>query len=258
MAIDYIPSQPFFELSTKEFKSTFRTQSGHLTQYYSFSLPQKAAKPIVAVPDGTVDIIFHCSPSKPKAYICGSVKKGKEICFKNGIEYFGVRFLPGGAEELLDCPLSHFTDQEVLLEDVHKKTSSLIDSINMAKSFEERINLFESYNTVHQSPQKQMWLVNYMLERINNTRGEIRIQELADDTGFSARHINNVFKTHVGIAPKLFIRIVRFQKCFSLIRNQLSFDYTEMAQEAGYYDQAHFIKEFKEFSLCTPTQIGIC
>ena len=86
-------------------------------------------------------------------------------------------------------------------------------------------------------------------------KGQNGISSSGLNTGYSTRYINSCFKKHVGIAPKLFLRIVRFQRCFSTLRRQTHhLNFADLALEAGYYDQAHFINEFKEFSLYTPAQ----
>nr|WP_319394563.1 helix-turn-helix domain-containing protein [uncultured Desulfobacter sp.] len=250
----YLPEQPFFKLSTRQFVS--RVGSGLLAQYYSFEVPPDDDHPIVAVPDGTIDILFHCTAPSPSASVCGSVKKGKQIEFKKGSLYFGARFLPGTAKQILKSPLSHFTDQEIRLDDIQSNSDEFVELICGAESFDERIALFEKYYTRCNSDKDcAPSLISFLLDKINASCGEIRVQELAEETGYSTRHVSNVFKKYVGISPKLFSRIVRFQRSFSLLRLQKKATFADLAQDAGYYDQAHFINEFKEFSMNTPTQI---
>ena len=252
----YLPEQPFFKLSTKQFVSRVSSPSCMLAQYYSFEVSSDENRAIVAVPDGTIDIIFHCSASAPTASVCGSVKKGKHIEFEKGSLYFGARFFPGTAKQLLKSPLSQFTDQEIPLDDVQKNSDEFVELICAAASFDERIALFEKHYTLcNNNNNAAPSLISYLLEKINASYGEIRVQELAEDTGYSTRHVSNVFKKYVGISPKLFSRIVRFQRSFSLLRLQKKVTFADLSQDAGYYDQAHFINEFKAFSLSTPTQI---
>lgn len=251
----YMPAQPFFELSTDKYVSCFGSSSDLLAQYYSFVVSADNEKAIIAVPDGTIDILFHCSPSRPEALICGSVKKGKPLYLNKKALYFGARFFPGTAQQLLKCPIDKFTDKEVRLDDVLRTSKGLAESICAAGSFEDRVKLFERYHSPGSKRKKTApHLVSYLLDKINAAPGEVRIQDLAEETGYSTRHINNVFKMHVGISPKLFHRIVRFQRCFGLLRHQKSPTFASLALDAGYYDQAHFINEFREFALCTPSQ----
>jgi len=254
----YVPEQPFFELKTDRYKSCFGSETGLTAQFYSFTVSSDAQDAVVAVPDGTIDILFHSTEGEPEAVVCGSVKRGKRIHFDAMGRYFGARFYPGAAEKMLGCPLDEFTEQEVLLKDVLNRAGELISKIGCSESFEEQVSLFETFQRRNSDKKPLPFLVNCLLEKINRTCGDIRIQELADETGYSARHINNEFRKHVGISPKLYIRIVRFQRGFGMIRNHSNTDFADLAEEIGYYDQAHFINEFREFSLTTPGKVYTC
>ncbi|WP_027185086.1 helix-turn-helix domain-containing protein [Desulfovibrio inopinatus] len=256
----YVPEQPFFELSTENYISRFGASSGVMAQYYSFLVAPDVELAIVAVPDGAVDILFHCSGNRPEAQVCGSVKKGTLVEFERGCLYFGVRFFPGTAEALLQCPLNQFTEKQIHLGDVQGSASELEEKISAASSFAERIALFEQF---HAGCARQNTgvssLVSFLLDTINSSIGEIRISDLATKTGYSTRHISGLFTRAIGISPKLYARIVRFQRCFGRLREYQKSSFANLAQDSGYYDQAHLINEFREFSLCTPTQVlGAC
>ena len=252
----YIPDQPFWESFTDEYVSCSTNTSGVPLQYYSFMMPQNTGKTLLAVPDGVVDIIFRCCNSNPMADVYGSVLKGKHITFTEGSLYFGVRFLPGAAEPVLGCPLDQFTDQNVDLSEIYGDTNRLLDLICSAETFDDKVQAFESYRSNRMMENEPVpYLVHEMLKRINATNGNIKIQALADETGYTSRHLNNVFKKHVGVSPKFYERIVRFQRCLGHLCAQDDSDLTELAHDAGYYDQAHFINEFKEFSMKTPSQV---
>ncbi len=252
----YIPEQPFWELSAENFVSCSTMNSGILLQYYSFDMPEDQGASLLAVPDGVVDIIFRCCGSNPCALVYGSVLKGKKITFMKGAKYFGVRFLPSAAEPVLGSPLDQFTDQNVLLNDIQDGADKLLDQIYNAETFQDRVGHFEMYHYERTRKSKPVpGLVHEVLRKINSSHGDIRIQALADETGYSARHLNNMFKKHVGVSPKFYERVVRFQRCLDQLRNHRTGDLTELAYDAGYYDQAHFINEFKEFSMKTPTQV---
>jgi AraC-like DNA-binding protein len=251
----YIPNQPFFERSTDRFVSRLSSQYGWRAHYYGFHVPLVADRAVVAVPDGTVDILFHCAHVNPAARVCGSVKRGKPIALETGGDYFGVRFSPTAAEPLLGCPLDVFTEREIPLSDVESRAKHLPDLIAAADCFEERVAIFDRYLAAFGDDDGSVpHIVSYMVAEINNANGEIRIQDLAEKTGYTARHIGSAFRKHVGISPKLYIRTVRFQRCLQLMRSQRGFEFADLAELAGYYDQAHFINEFREFSLTTPAR----
>lgn len=252
----YQPKQPFFELGSERFLACEGTVNGPVAQYYSFEKSNHFDRRTVVVPDGTVDILFNCSPERPKAVVCGSVKRGKEIEIDRGAVYFGVRFFPAAAEQILECPLDQFTECEIPLRDVRQNADSLLDLIRLADSFQKRVELFEQYCAVYRHDSNPVpAIVAYMLEDIHKHMGKVRIRDLEQKTGYSSRHLEVQFKKHVGIGPKLYSRIIRFQGILDRIQSDGGSDYCDLAGEAGYCDQAHFINEFKAFSLSTPTQI---
>ena len=78
------------------------------------------------------------------------------------------------------------------------------------------------------------------------------VREAAKDLGLSQRRFIQVFKEEVGLTPKLFSRIQRFQQTRSLIRLNRSLNWAALALDFGYFDQSHLIREFLEFSGLSP------
>ena len=96
-------------------------------------------------------------------------------------------------------------------------------------------------------------LENYLRERIYDTDGCISIRQLAEETGYSECYIRRVFQQVHGISPKNFERFVRFQKLLHVINKmpeRIRLD--ALAQQCGYYDEAHMIKDFKQYAGITP------
>ena len=155
--INYRPAQPFFELTTENYESRLTSARQQLAQYYSFVISPDAKESVVAVPDGSIDILFHCSSSKPQALVCGSVKKGKRVEFAKGNLYFGARFYPGKANLLLNCPLDQFTEKEITLSDVQKRP------MVWQKRFALRAPSMKECNCLNSSTAK--WRNNFLLRR---------------------------------------------------------------------------------------------
>ena len=77
--------------------------------------------------------------------------------------------------------------------------------------------------------------------------------DLADHIGISSRRFIQLFSNEVGLTPKLFSRVRRFQQVLQQIRSGTEFSWVDMAASCGYFDQVHFIHDFKEFSGINPT-----
>lgn len=81
-----------------------------------------------------------------------------------------------------------------------------------------------------------------------------RLHQLSDEIGYSQKHFINLFTQHVGISPKQYLKIMRFQKAILTIERHFPTHWSNVALESGYYDQAHFIHDFKQFSGFTPKE----
>lgn len=91
------------------------------------------------------------------------------------------------------------------------------------------------------------------LERLYNTQGRIRMSELAADCVLSLRHFERRFKQCIGISPKMFARILRFEALLNSMIQEPAVSFAAAASLLGYHDQAHVIHEFKTWAGCTPS-----
>ena len=88
--------------------------------------------------------------------------------------------------------------------------------------------------------------------RIVNSGGLVPIRSLVDETGWSQKHLISQFREHIGLAPKMFARVMRFGSALDRLRRRDHASLTELALDCGYYDQAHLTRDFREFSGVTP------
>src|SRR5207237_7470149 len=95
--------------------------------------------------------------------------------------------------------------------------------------------------------------VAYALDELQRERHARSISDVTDETGLSARRFIQVFSEEVGLTPKLFCRVRRFQQVLSLIHTAAQVDWADVALRCGYFDQAHFIHDFQAFSGINPT-----
>ena len=137
------PKQPFFVLAAEKYYKSVIMNYG-IAHFYEFVAEPGVGQEAVAIPDGTVDILFCCNEEKHWANICGTVMHPHVVLHEEGL-YFGVRFLPGVVPANCDVSMADLVEQEIPLQDV-LKDRDLIDRIIEARNFEERQNIFmESY-----------------------------------------------------------------------------------------------------------------
>ena len=104
-----------------------------------------------------------------------------------------------------------------------------------------------------EAPSGGLDLVQHTGGRLEVSHGAVPVGALADAAGVSGNHLATQFKSHVGITPKRLARIYRFARLILSVDALRPIDWSELAQTAGYFDRAHFSREFKDFTGHTPT-----
>ncbi|MED4752812.1 helix-turn-helix domain-containing protein [Brevibacillus choshinensis] len=254
IAANLPPVQYGFRLETSSYQERLVPYLGQTVLYYQYVMG-KTVDAIRVVPDGCMDVLICCDPKRPHSLICGTILQGESIPFHAGATYFGVRLTPLQSLHLSPTPFRELIDRQLHLGDVVHGVSSLCDDIAEKASFSQRIAHFERFllPKLLSNDQPYGWLP-YCLQQIYQSKGNVSVDQLADDIGFSTRYIRKKFVETLGLSPKQYSRITRFQNTLSSMMNRTTTS-GNIASEHGYYDQAHFIKDFKHFSLFTPMQI---
>lgn len=171
---------------------------------------------------------------------------------------FSIYFTPVGFFRIFGIPAVHFTN--VVEEDVYtcnKNLENLREQLIISKSIADMINCCEIFLIQQLTKSKVSdtcgsipGMAGYILH--HNTCN-CSVERLAYEANMSIKTFERKFTEQVGCSPKLFSRIVRFNKAITLKMNNFHKSWTDIAHVCGYYDQMHFIKDFKLFSGATPT-----
>jgi len=167
----------------------------------------------------------------------------------------GVHFKPGGAFPFLGIPAGDLTDTHVDLETLWGPAAGrLRERICEATTSAERFRLLQQalLSRLYHDMEKH-YAVSGALDIFGKNQPGLSVREVAKFLGLSQRRFIEVFKAEVGLTPKLFSRIQRFQKTRALIQQNLSPNWASIALDLGYFDQSHLIREFLEFSGLSPT-----
>lgn len=232
-----------------------------ISHFYRFKVSEKI-KDAVVMPDGAIDILFSVNSKNPKSVCYGSTLKLRNInylpFFKENKEVFGVRFLPGSTAFPGLKEMSDFTNKAIDLSSILEEDDDLIKRINECSDFNEQTRIFTTryleYYRKEVINEKENNLYKFVLAEIINSKGNIKMGEISAESGYSSRYINKLFNKYFGMAPKLFIKIIRFQnvlKAFAL--NKKIIDITE---NFGFFDQSHLGKEFKSFLGVSPKKLN--
>lgn len=245
--------QPYVQKNAKEYQS-MRGSGEHIFEYYAFE-EEPTAQPINAVPDGCVDLLYAIGKDDVRCFLGGTVLKMKYWPFEKNRTYFGIRFLPGQCILPKGISIGDIinTDLEIPSDAYGAKID---EALLQAKSMRERASII--HKTLAEAGQKHTPtdakgnIEAYIRNRIYETKGNVSIKEIAQDTGYSECYVRRTFHEMHGISPKTFEKIVRFQNTLEEMALHKDEAFYDMAQESGYYDQSHMVKEFKNFTGLTP------
>jgi AraC-like DNA-binding protein len=164
-----------------------------------------------------------------------------------------LRLTPLGARRLFGRPMHELWNQVVPLEEVLPRSEDLVDRLREAPSWSARFELLDDFllqrlaRSVDPSPE-----VEWSWARLHGSHGRAPIGELADELGWSHRRLIARFRDQVGLAPKTFARVIRFDRAVRQLRAATTRSLAEIALDCGYFDQAHLNREFREFAGTTP------
>jgi AraC-like DNA-binding protein len=165
----------------------------------------------------------------------------------------GIQFRPGGAYPFMGIPASEIANATYALDDIWPREAALVREQLLAASSVEAI--FGVLVRMLLARLKQCMEVHpaigVAVEQLD-LPGEMRVQTVVEDIGLSSRHFKEIFHRQTGLTPKAFQRVRRFQHALKALHSRQPADAAELAIACGYYDQAHFIHDFKRFSGVTP------
>lgn len=236
--------------------------------YYSSYYPEHNIERLL--PDGTVNIVIDLNED-PKYIFDNDTLAEKQKCIKAWVagahsgfisisaggqnsSMFVISFKPGCSYPFLHLPLEELTnlvvDAELVLgnEILELRNQLLEPSIPEAK-----FSLAEQWLTKSaRHARLPEAVVHFGVESILNDPSLQSLDQIAQQTGYSHKQFIHLFKRYVGLTPKVFQRMIRFNTVLQQVHTRERVNWTSVALDCGYYDQAHFIKEFREFAGFNP------
>ena len=168
----------------------------------------------------------------------------------------GVHFKPWGLAPFLPMPAAELCDRPVTVDQVWGRPAigELRDRLAMADKPHEMLTLLEEELMRRLCETPGLALVRHTSSVIAATNGAVAVGDLSDATGVSSTHLSQRFKELIGVTPKRLARTYRFTAAVFSIDPAGPIDWADLASGAGYFDQAHFGHEFREFTGLTPTR----
>src|SRR5689334_2539664 len=214
------------------------------------------------LPDGCIDVVLGFSgrvDDPESALVVGTMTRALALDAATSPEcYVGVRFRPGKAAAFLDVPANELTDLRVSLDDVWGDADDVRGALAASPDAAQRVRALERVLVARlPSPLVAEHAdVDEAVRRIVAAGGRLGITRLAPALGITRQHLARRFAQLVGVSPKTFARVVRLTRVVEHVRSAPAgepVNWSALALELGYYDQAHLIDEFRELTGVTPT-----
>lgn len=225
------------------------------------------------LPDGTFELIIDLRDEPRRLFDRGG--NNRETLFRRawisgahsqyiiidalpGSSMIGAHFKPGGAAAVLGLPADEFRDQVVELDAIWGSAAAeLREELLAARGPRAKFAALEAYLlqrlNSRTSDARQQERVFWARDRLLDIDAP-RIGDLVAQLGISHRRFIEEFQSHVGLTPKRFCRIRRFQQVVARVAAREPIDWVDLAYACGYFDQAHFANDFRAFSGFRPTE----
>ena len=229
-------------------------------------------------PTGNATMVFHYgSPSifqkkdsskniEPNLVICGQQTSYYDLSLSGKTGMILIVFRPHGVKSFFNFPITELLNENLSLHDlINNETIELEDKLFNSPNNRQRITLLENFLikrlitygegfAVHNNEFER---VEHALKIIENSKGQIKTQDIAPEVCLGIKQFERTFSKYVGINPKKYASIVRFQNVIQMRRKHKNSSMFQLAFDNGYYDHAHFIHDFKSFTGLSPKEFFI-
>lgn len=220
------------------------------------------------IPDGTMKLIFHYGDTYkhylnekesvilPKCFLIGQLTRPYIVEPTGVTGSFVVRFQPNGFFPFANINIKEIQNTAVPFDKLFGKSGDKIEKqILSANSTSERIEFIETFLLKRLIDNKAVdSIVKSTIETIFETNGQFSVNELSKQNKINRRQLTRKFSSTIGLSPKQLSKTIRIQNTLKTLITKDVKSLTDLAYENQYFDQAHFIKDFKEFTGLTPKE----
>lgn len=256
----YIPWQPAFERFGSDYNNRIQAVgtplSGVVADFYEISSADFKEDSLMTIPDGCTDFMFAYDGEKLRSYVSTGVRKNKKFYFGDIQFLFGVRFMPGGTYHIFKDPIKDMVHHPVTLDCVLKNASVVEEKFMECNSFEKRVKFLTDYISSNICDMdSRCEILKKLTALIYSCKGNINIEEISRQLGYSARYLQTLCNDYIGMTPKEFCQTVRIQYALMLEKKNPQASLETISSFAGYADISHMNREFKKYMFCKMSDI---
>ncbi len=220
------------------------------------------------IPDGCIELIFNLGTPYRRydsdnnatllkhSHLVGERDRYFLIEQTRAVHLIAARFKPGGLYPFVRFPIAEVTNQTVDLDFIFgSRVKDLECKLFETRSHKKKIDILQrALLRLLKAPDLNPPIINAAVKLIQQQHGKISVDGLAGELRVNYKYLERQFLRVIGLTPKSYSRIARFQNVMQALKYAAFHPWPSLALDCGYYDQAHFIKEFKEFTGATPSE----
>jgi AraC-like DNA-binding protein len=226
--------------------------------YLAFAQPATLGERWLATPTPTATVIVNTGAAfggLPTSFATGLADTHAVVEQFGAIECVDVKLTPLGAYTLLGVPMCELANEVLDLADVLGPVAArLTERLANTPDWADRFAVLDAFLLARaEAGPRPSPEVRWAWRRLVATGGAVPVGALAQEVGWSRRHLVTRFRQQVGLPPKTIARVVRFDGLLRRVGNAGGGAWSRIAAECGYYDQAHMNRDFREFAGTTPS-----
>jgi len=203
-----------------------------------------SAAPFEVLPDGCVELVFALGKARGQMLAFGTATQGRWFPTQPGTVYLGMRLRPARLGGLIDAKADSLTDRHHELDRLGEmRADDLLAQLYEAGSLESQVAALEQHVRQAWRAQPQLAGLDRAVAAVQRHAGDIRVEQLVEDALLSRRQLERQFRAAVGLTPKQFCRVVRFQHVLAKLRDS-QLNRAALAAEFGFTDQSHLRRDF--------------
>lgn len=225
------------------------------------------AQPQPVVPDGCAEIVLNLGDrfrrfagngtweTQPRSMVVGQITEAVVIAPSGAVDIVGIRLQPWGALCVFPVPAVELRDVLLPLDALAASMArDLPDQLRDRPTPAARASTVFAYLSRHARSTSIAPRARAIVNEATTSDDPMTVRHLASRLGLGQRQVERELDRHVGLRPKMLLRIARFQRALAAARADESLSWSAIAARAGFYDQAHLTHEFRRFAACTPSE----
>lgn len=221
---------------------------------------------ITVLPDACVELFVNYSTTPlaiidheiyHQSIVSARMTRPISVQMRKGAGCIAVCFYPGMAHRFFNVAMHELTDKNTSLNDLWKGlTPALEERLANTPGDNERVALLQHYLVQQCNKENGDAVLAYCLSQAHAIKDLLPVSQLVNATGISQRQLARKFQQYVGVSPKEYLSVTRFVRALEQLKKYPELSLTQIAYESGYYDQAHFNRDFKNYTGLAPGDVA--